>query len=478
MLKGQCGSGPICTHPENPHYFLFNGEPTILVTSAEHYGAVVNKDFDTIAYLDALRSYGLNYTRIYPGALFEPRDKFLPGNTLGPRPEALLLPWARSEQPGYKLGGNKFDLSRWDADYFQRYRSFIGEAGQRGIVVEICMFNCQYEDTWGISPLGGGNNIQGVGGCPFDDAQTLRHPDLVAAQEAYVRKLTEEANEFDNVILEICDEPILLGTPAAEAGAWISRMIDVVLAAEKGLPKRHLIGQQVQGTFGGPCDFSGDRRVGLIIAQYTWEAMSAQLGGMHALDTLYAQSKPIEINETNYYPIWYSGDTVAASRVEAWEFIVGGGAGFNQLNGLYTVANPTGDTPDNAAICAALRHLLAFMHRFDFVHMRPDRNAVVGGVPQGALCRCLSEPGRQYAVYVHHSKNERGASYHVQVGTYQIDLVLYLPPGRYRAEWVEPASGSVLAEERFTHEGGTYTVTSPGYRLDIALRVKSSARQV
>ena len=36
----------ISLHPENPHYFLWRGRPTILITSAEHYGAVLNLDFD------------------------------------------------------------------------------------------------------------------------------------------------------------------------------------------------------------------------------------------------------------------------------------------------------------------------------------------------------------------------------------------------------------------------------------------------
>ena len=36
---------PIKVHTANPHYYLFNGRPTILITSAEHYGAVINKDF-------------------------------------------------------------------------------------------------------------------------------------------------------------------------------------------------------------------------------------------------------------------------------------------------------------------------------------------------------------------------------------------------------------------------------------------------
>jgi hypothetical protein len=31
---------PLALHPDNPRYFLFRGEPTVLVTSGEHYGAV------------------------------------------------------------------------------------------------------------------------------------------------------------------------------------------------------------------------------------------------------------------------------------------------------------------------------------------------------------------------------------------------------------------------------------------------------
>ena len=82
----QAHAESIRVHPANPHYFLFNGQATLLITSAEHYGAVINKGFDYVAYLDALKSYGLNYTRIYPGFMIEPQGKFGNGNTLGPRP--------------------------------------------------------------------------------------------------------------------------------------------------------------------------------------------------------------------------------------------------------------------------------------------------------------------------------------------------------------------------------------------------------
>jgi hypothetical protein len=62
---------PIKPHPANRHYFIFQGEPAILITSAEHYGAVINKAFDYVPYLDTLKTHGLNYRRFYPGAMFE-----------------------------------------------------------------------------------------------------------------------------------------------------------------------------------------------------------------------------------------------------------------------------------------------------------------------------------------------------------------------------------------------------------------------
>ncbi|MEO7960526.1 MAG: hypothetical protein ABIR19_03205, partial [Ginsengibacter sp.] len=36
---------PISLHPVNPHYFLYKNNPLIMVTSGEHYGAVINTDF-------------------------------------------------------------------------------------------------------------------------------------------------------------------------------------------------------------------------------------------------------------------------------------------------------------------------------------------------------------------------------------------------------------------------------------------------
>ena len=110
---------PIKVDPVNPHYFVFNGQPTILITSAEHYGAMINLDFDYVAYLNALKANGMNYTREWPGAVLEMVGEFCPDNTMGPRPDRTIVPWARSSVPGYVYGGNKFDLDKWNPQFFR-----------------------------------------------------------------------------------------------------------------------------------------------------------------------------------------------------------------------------------------------------------------------------------------------------------------------------------------------------------------------
>jgi hypothetical protein len=128
-------------HPENGHYFLFRGKPTVLITSGEHYGAVLNLDFNYKRYLDTLAADGLNNTRTFSGAYVEPQGAFnIERNTLAPRDGRFVCPWQRSDKPGYAGGGTKFDLGRWDEAYFRRLRDFVAYASERGVVVEMNLF--------------------------------------------------------------------------------------------------------------------------------------------------------------------------------------------------------------------------------------------------------------------------------------------------------------------------------------------------
>src|SRR5580698_1906079 len=145
---------PIRLHPANPHYFLFRGKAVALISSGEHYGAVLNRDFDYHRYLATLEADGLNYTRLFAGSYVEvPAKSFgILHNDLAPEPGRFLAPWVRSETTGYAGGGNKFDLEKWDAEFFARYRDFLAEAAKRGIVVEVTLFSAHYaEAQWQVS---------------------------------------------------------------------------------------------------------------------------------------------------------------------------------------------------------------------------------------------------------------------------------------------------------------------------------------
>ena len=50
---------PIRLDPKNPHYFQYNNKTIALITSGEHYGSVINPDFNFHKYLDTLQADGL-----------------------------------------------------------------------------------------------------------------------------------------------------------------------------------------------------------------------------------------------------------------------------------------------------------------------------------------------------------------------------------------------------------------------------------
>ena len=122
-------TGPIQLHPENQHYFLFKGKPLALISSAEHYGAVLNLNFDYRSYLETLSEDKMNYTRIFTGTYFEIEGESfgIQNNTLAPEKDKIITPWALVVSD---LSGKvKYDLSTWNVTYFERLRDFMAVSG-------------------------------------------------------------------------------------------------------------------------------------------------------------------------------------------------------------------------------------------------------------------------------------------------------------------------------------------------------------
>ena len=159
-------------------------------------------DFDYVKYLNEISASGLNVTRTFSGVYVEPAQAFgIRKNTMAPAPGRYICPWARSSEPGYANGGNKFDLSKWDEAYFSRLKDFITEAGKRNIIVELDLFSNFYDTVqWKLSPLNKRNNINGLGDIQDQkEILSLRHPEVLNIQEKMVRKILSELKEFDNL---------------------------------------------------------------------------------------------------------------------------------------------------------------------------------------------------------------------------------------------------------------------------------------
>lgn len=443
---------PLALHPDNPHYFLFRGKPTMLITSAEHYGAVLNRDFDYVKYLDELQAHRLNLTRTFTGAYCEDSRSFgITRNPLAPLADKLLCPWARSDVPGYPGGGNKFDLTRWDEDYFKRLKDFLTQASKRGVVVELNLFCPFYDDSmWRLSPMNAANNVNGVGNLHREAVYNrTKNGKLQQVQEAMARKLVTELNGYDNLYYEICNEPYFGGV----TDDWQRRLIDVLVATEKDLPHRHLISLNIAN--GSKKVDNPHPAVSLFNFHYASPPATVKLN--------YRLNKVIGDNETGF-----KGTGDAHYRMEGWEFLLAGGGLYNNLDYSFVaghedgtfVVPPKSPGGGGRAFRRQMRVLTDFLHGFDFVRMRPDEEVVQGGLPGGGRARVLAEAGRQYAVYLH--------------GGPQARLELALPAGTYRAEWIDPTSGKLLQSVSVTATQPTTTVASPKFGPDIALRLKRS----
>jgi hypothetical protein len=443
-------------HPENTHYFLFRGRPAVLVTSGEHYGAVLNLDLDYTKYLDEIAACGLNLTRTFSGSYREIPGSFgITDNTLAPLPNRFACPWARSATPGYFDGGAKFDLSKFDDATFARLKDFLSQASKRGIVVELSLFCPMYdENLWKANPMNAANNVNGVGRVGLNEPLTLKNGGLLPFQDALVRKIVTECNAFDNLYYEICNEPYFGGVTLD----WQAHVAEVIVETEKALPKKHLIAQNIAN--GSAKIEKPSAAVSISNFHYATPPDTVALN--------FGLGKALADDETGF-----KGKDDFTYRGEGWDFILAGGAVYSSLDYSFTPKTPEGTLADykspgggSRALRSQLKILKGFLEGFDFVHMASANALVKGGVPEKSTARVLAQVGKAYAAYVRWAADMKEKPREMKA-----ELVLDLPRGDWKADWVNTKTGAVDKTESFSHTGGPKTLASPAYDEDIALRI-------
>ncbi|HVN21702.1 MAG TPA: cellulase family glycosylhydrolase [Dongiaceae bacterium] len=457
-------ASPIAKHPDNPHYFVYKGKPLVLISTDHHYGAIINLDFDYVPFLDRLHEYGMNLTRIYPGAYLEMKDQYVKGNPLGPSPDRYILPWKKSTVTGadVHLGTYKYDLESWDQEYFNRLRDFVSQAAQRDIIVEVAFFNGMYDDRWKAQATYHANNIQGIGTKVYQDFTTGVDKALTEVQLKYVKKIASELKDFDNVIYDISDEPEM---EKQNSWLWNSAMLDALISVDQN---RHVYGETAHSA--SP-DFTKDPRISWLPTEYISPMEKT-------LDENYADAKPIIDVETSYYPLWYD-HPVEETRAEGWYGMLGGLAGMIHLNSDFSTSNPSAHgTSTETEILPQKRALAQFMQSLDFVQMTKFTGFRV--TTSGALARAISETGKQYAVYLFHGSRKwddwpqgpTSSRLNVDLNWFTDSLSIDVPRGTYKIEWINPASGALIQSSSQHCNGGNCILETPRYFFDIALRMR------
>jgi len=443
--------GPLRVSPKNPRYFC-DGSGKVVYLAGAHDGwelqdyAWGDKNqgvlFDWKGFLRFLGESNHNVIRLWCVEHTKITDSDL----------QLTTPMPYTRVPGRGTandGGPRFDLNRLNQAYFDRLRSRVQEAGDRGIYVIIMLFQgWSIEDKggkvnpWPYHPFHRANNINGVKGELDGDGQGKElhtwlgrmHP-FTEWQRAYVRKVVDTVNDCDNVLYEIANES------HGESMEWQYRMIEYIHAYEKRKPKQHPVGMTVPfarprkpglngALFAGPADWISPNRE--APRPFDYRSLPPPADGRKVV--LSDSDHLFGLNLKDHSWVWKTflrGHNVL--YMDAWSL-------------------ERGD-PKRKLVRKALGHTRRYAQRLDLASTFP-RNELA------STRYCLAQPGKRYLVYL-------------PAGAEKVTVDLEpAPPHAMTVEWFNPRTGAVTRGKPV--QGGRRVVCRPPGTGDAVLFLEQS----
>jgi hypothetical protein len=432
-------NGVLRRNTVNPRYFTDASGRAIFLTGTHTWNNLVDMgpgyppmEFDFNYYLDVLDDLNHNFIRLWTWdslRTWNPVDRVRP------------LPWARTGPGDAADGQPRLDLDRHDEEYFARLRDRVAAAQARGIYVSVMLFESwevfrNHMHDLGWHALAGPNNVNDVDitACEKDGALVdwigLGDPRVTAVQEAYVRRVVETVNRFDNVLYEISNEA------GAGSHAWQEHFIDFVRRCEAGLARQHPVG--VTGGLGTVNEWLYGTSAEWVSAE-GW-ASEGEIDGYREGEYTWGsaphdRADKVVLLDTDH--LWGIG----GDEVWAWKSFCRG------YNVLYM--DRCDDFPSafyehewwpekfNPVLRREMGHLLRYAERMDLNAATPHNDLCSTGY-------CLANPGREYLCY-----RPAGGEFTVR-----------LEPGDYTCEWHDPGTGE-------TREGASVTAGADPLPLQV-----------
>lgn len=446
--------GPLRRNPENPRYFSDDAGRPVYLTGSHTWANFLEvkrpggRDFPNDEWLAMLAQRGHNFMRLWtwvqPAAgpwtddpvIFEP------------------MPYARTGPGLARDGKPRFDLTRWNDEFFARLRRRVLAAGARGLYVSVMLFegwclkwSVPTSDAWGHHPFHRDNNVNGVDGDPNGDGKAdvyaLESPRVRELQEAYVRKVIDAVGDLDHVLWEIANET----ENSERAFAWQEHMIRFVREVERGRPKQHPIGMTAEG--------GGQHNPVLFASSADWISPGSGPGGEYRFNPPAADGTKVILADTDH--LWGHGVTVPwvwksflrglnPLFMDPW-WPVPGRARVNYAADALNVR----DRPIYEAARIALGQTRRFAERLDLNRALPRPAFASSGY-------CLANPGVEYLVYVPDED--------------RVSVYLGIDAKDYDVEWFDTRTGATRADAPIRGGGNRQLISPFGLESVVYLRAR------
>ena len=456
-------NGPLRINPDNGRFFVDASGSIVLLTGSHTWLNLQDSgkgfpppSFDYTQYLNFLQANNHNFFRLWVWEqarwTVEIADDDYWFNPQGP---------FQRTGPGVALDGKaKFDLSKFDQSYFDRIRTRVIAARDRGIYVSVMLFNgwsvnkekstLTLNNPWKAHPFNTANNINGINGDRNNDnsgeeSHELGYAALLAFQEAYVRKVIDTVNDLDNVLYEISNE----SHPASMD--WQEHMVNFVHEYEATKAMKHPVGLTKPSPEGdttrllsGPADWispdgsptdphvSSGAKVILYDTDHICGMCYGQTSGPN--DLTFGHNFVWKSFIYGYNPIYMDGYDGAGYGV--------GGNGYNFNDPRWvTIRNNMG-------------YALDYSRRMNFAAMKPRPNLS----NLAWVLANTSATGAEYLAYM-----PGGGSFTLDLRSAQTQLAV---------EWLNPATGAKL--NGGTVSGGAVRSFSAPFAGDAVLYVRDA----
>ena len=186
------------------------GDKPIHLVGYSYYGLLGDRHFDAENFLKILAAHNINFTRFF-----------------------LILPWPVEPGPNllpFAKTGDKYDLRKYDDQFFVRLSAIVKRADELGIVCQVCLFDrcglaVNDRNAWANNPYNGAINVNGLlarssGGYP-PFCQTSGP--IAQINAAFIRQVVETIGDRGNVIYEIMNEPFQQLGPLQQWHVWAAR---------------------------------------------------------------------------------------------------------------------------------------------------------------------------------------------------------------------------------------------------------------